>query len=402
MAEPEILPAQQKGQEQRRSESEPARSYFQEHPQAKWVLLFLVVALVVAAYFLRKHYATRESTDDAQIDGNIVPAASRVSGTVIKINAQDNQEVEAGAVLVELDPRDYQVALQKAEAQLADAQATAHAARAAVPITTTNTASQLGNVKAAAQAASTEVADARARQAEAEANYEKAAADVKRYAELVKNDEIPRQQYDAAVAAEKAARAAVESRQAGVAVAQSRVTQAESQVSAAQTAPQQVAVTAARASGAGAAVLEAEAAVRQAQLNLEYTVIKAAVRGVISKKENVQLGQIVQPGQPLMAIVPLDDIWVTVNFKENQLKNMHPGQPATIHVDAYNRDYRAHVDSIGAATGARFSLLPPENATGNYVKVVQRVPVKLVFEKGQDPQHLLRPGMSVAPTVMTK
>ena len=288
MAEQAILPAQQPGEEQqhaRRSEPEPARPYFQEHPQAKWVLLFLVVALAVAAYFLRKHYATRESTDDAQIDGNIVPAASRVSGTVIKINAQDNQEVEAGAVLVELDPRDYQVALQKAEAQLADAQATAHAARAAVPITTTNTASQLGNVKAAAQAASTEVADARARQAEAEANYEKAAADVRRYAELVKNDEIPRQQYDAAVAGEKAARAAVESRQAGVAVAQSRVAQAESQVSAAQTAPQQVAVTEARASGAGAAVQEAEAAVRQAQLNLEYTVIKAAVSGVISKKK---------------------------------------------------------------------------------------------------------------------
>jgi membrane fusion protein (multidrug efflux system) len=403
MSEQTFLPAQDQAEQQDTGSSQPkpARSYSQEHPRAKWVLLLLVIALAVAAYFVWKHYASRESTDDAQIDGNIVPVASRVGGTVIKINAKENQEIEASSVLVQLDSRDYEVALQKAEAQLADARATAHAARMEVPIMSTTTASQLSNAKAAVQAALKEVADARARQQEAEANYEKAASDVRRYAELVQQDEIPRQQYDTAVTTEKAARAAVDSRQASVAAAESRVTQAESQVSAAETAPQHVAVTQARANSTDAAVQQAEAAVRQARLNLNYTVIKAAVSGVISKKENVQLGQIVQPGQPLMAIVPLDDIWVTVNFKENQLKDMRVGQPATIHVDAYGRDYRAHVDSIGAATGARFSLLPPENATGNYVKVVQRVPVKLLFEKGEDPQHLLRPGMSVVPTVMT-
>lgn len=404
MAEQEILPAQEQAEQQQagRSQPKPARSFSQEHPHAKWILLLLVIALAIAGYFAWRHYASRETTDDAQIDGNIVPVAPRVTGTVVKINVEDNQEVQAGAVLVELDPRDYEVALQKAEAELADARAAAHAARTGVPIMSTTTASQLSNAKAALEAALKEVADARARQQEAEANYEKAASDVRRYTELVQQDEIPRQQFDTAVSAEKAARAAVESRRASVAAAESRVTQAESQVKAAGTAPEQIAVTQAHANSADAAVQQAEASVRQAKLNLEYTVIKAAVSGVISKKDNVQLGQIIQPGQPLMAVVPLDDIWVTVNYKENQLKHMRPGQPATIHVDAYGRDYRGHLDSIGAATGARFSLLPPENATGNYVKVVQRVPVKLRFEKGQDPQHLLRPGMSVVPSVITK
>jgi membrane fusion protein (multidrug efflux system) len=404
MAEQEVVPGldQQEQEGEDRSRREKRRSYFQEHPQAKWGLLAVLVVAALAGYFLWRHYASREATDDAQIDGNIVPIAAKVSGTVAEINVQDNQWVKAGTVLISLDPRDYQVALDRAEAELADAEATSSAAQVGVPITSTTTTSELRNVEAAEAAARQEVDMANARLAEAEANYAKAAADLQRYSQLVEKNEIPRQQYDTAVTNEKAVRATLNATRAAVATAQSRVRQAEAQVRAAGTGPQQVAVTRSRAGAAAAMVQRARAAVEQAHLNLEYTTLTAPVDGVISKKENVQLGQIIQPGQPLLAVVPLEDIWVTVNFKETQLKNMRPGQHASIHVDAYDRDFDGHVDSIGAATGARFSLLPPENATGNYVKVVQRIPVKLIFEKGQDPQHLLRPGMSVVPTVYTK
>ncbi len=404
MVEREVMPRPEQQEQQGEDESrrEKAPSYFQKHPGAKWVLLLILVVVAIGGYFVWRHYASRESTDDAQIDGNIVPIAAKVSGTVIEINVQDNQEVKAGTVLIRLDPRDYQVALDRAQAELADAQATSQGARAGVPITSTTTISQVSNAEAALTAAQQEVDVANARVAQAEADYGKAAADLERYRQLVEKNEIPRQQYDTAVSAEKAAKATLNATRAAVATAESRVRQAESQVRAAGTGPQQVAVTRSRAGAAEAMVQRARAAVEQAHLNLEYTTLTAPVDGVISKKQNVQLGQIIQPGQPLLAVVPLEDIWVTANFKETQLKNMRPGQHASIHVDAYGRDFDGHVDSIGAATGGRFSLLPPENATGNYVKVVQRIPVKLVFEKGQDPQHLLRPGMSVVPTVFTK
>jgi membrane fusion protein (multidrug efflux system) len=403
MAEREVVteakPQEEDAQETRR---EKARSYFQEHPRAKWVLLIVLLLAAVGGYLLWRHYSVRETTDDAQIDGNIVPIASRVSGWVTEINIQDNEVVKAGTVLVRLDPKDYQVALDRAQAELDDAVANFKAADVGVPLTSTTTTSQLRNAEAALAGARQEVDMANARLIEAQANHAKAAADLQRYGQLVEKSEIPRQQYDTAVTSEQAARATVDAAQAAVATAQSHVRQAEAQVRAAETAPQQVAITRARAGSAEATVQRARAAVEQARLNLQYTTIIAPVDGVISKKQNVQLGQIVQPGQPLLAIVPLEDIWVTANFKETELRNMRPGQHATIHVDAYERDYNAHVDSIGAASGAKFSLLPPENATGNYVKVVQRVPVKLVFEKGQDSEHLLRPGMSVEPTVYTK
>jgi membrane fusion protein, multidrug efflux system len=404
MAEQEIIrrPEQQEEQGEDRSRREKARPYFQEHRRAKWGLLAILVVAAVAGYFLWRHYASRETTDDAQIDGNIVPIASRISGWVTEINVNDNQFVKAGTVLIRLDPRDYQVALDRAEAELADAEGTARAARVGVPIASTTTTSELRNTEAAEVAARQEVDMANARLAEADANYTKAAADLQRYRQLVEKSEIPRQQYDTAVASEKAARATLDAARAAVASAQSRVRQAEAQVRTAETGPQQVLASRSRAGAAAARVQRARAAVEQARLNLEYTTITAPVDGVISKKQNVQLGQIIQPGQPLLAVVPLEDIWVTANFKETQLKNMRPGQHAIIHVDAYGRDFDGRVDSIGAATGARFSLLPPENATGNYVKVVQRIPVKMVFEKGGDPQRLLRPGMSVVPTVYTK
>jgi membrane fusion protein (multidrug efflux system) len=401
MAEHEVV-TDERPEEAEEQSSPEKRSYFREHPRAKWILLFILIVAAVVGYVLWRHYAVREDTDDAQIDGNIVPIAARVSGWVTEINVQDNQFVKAGTVLVRLDPKDYQVALDRAQAELEDAEANFQAADVGVPVTSTTTTSQLRNAEAALAAARQEVEMANARLIEAEANHSTAAADLARYAQLVQKNEIPRQQYDTAVSGEKAAQAVVNAAQAAVATAQSHVRQAEAQVRAAETAPQQIAITRARAGAAEATTKRARAALEQAKLNLQYTTIIAPVDGIISKKQNVQLGQIVQPGQPLLAIVPLDDIWVTANFKENQLKNMRPGQPATIHVDAYDRDYSGHVDSIGAASGAKFSLLPPENATGNYVKVVQRVPVKLVFEKGQDTEHLLRPGMSVVPTVATK
>jgi membrane fusion protein, multidrug efflux system len=186
-----------------------------------------------------------------------------------------------------------------------------------------------------------------------------------------------------------------------VAMAQSRVAEAEAAVRSAQTAPQQVAMTEARAGAASANVAKYQAAVEQAELNLQYCTVRAPVTGIVSKR-SVEPGQVVQAGQPLFALVNLDDLWVTANFKENQLRNMRPGQAATVSVDAFGHTYRGHVDSIGGATGARFSLLPPENATGNYVKVVQRIPVKIVLDPGQDSEHRLRPGMSVVPTVITK
>jgi membrane fusion protein (multidrug efflux system) len=377
-----------------------ARSYFQQHPRAKWVLLVVLLLIAFAVIAVWRYYAARESTDDAQVDAHIAPISARVSGTAIAVNVDDNYRVKAGEVLVQLDPKDYQVALAQAKANLADALAGHRAAKTAIPITHTNTASALETAHANLAAAQKEVAMAEARLREAEANHTKAAQDLERMRQLVAKDEVSQQQYDTALTVEQAARASVDAAQATVASARSHVVQAEAQVRAAQTAPQQVEVTQARAGAAGATVEQRQAQVDQAQLNLDYTTIKAPVNGIVSKR-NVELGQVVQAGQPLMSVVNLDDIWVTANYKETQLEHMKVGQKATIHVDAYNRDYKGHVDSLGGGTGARFSLLPPENATGNFVKVVQRVPVKIVFEPGQDLTGL-RPGMSVVTTVKVK
>jgi len=388
---------------------------FMRTPRGKRMLLggALVAALVIAGLWW--YYAARESTDDAQIDAHIAPVAARVSGTVAKVLVDNNQTVEQGQVLVQIDPTDYQVAVDRARAELADTEAAAAAARTGVPITHTETASALtaahadvANSQAAIQGADQAVKEAQARAAEAKARRDLAESDLNRMKQLIAKDEISQQRYDTAVTAAAAAAAGYEAVQAAVQAAEQRAVQAhgalqtsQAQLATAGMAPQQVAVTQARATGAEAAVAKARAALQQAELNLQYTTVRAPFAGVVSKRA-VEPGQVVQAGQPLFAVVNLEDIWVTANFKETQLKNMRPGEPATVHVDAYGRDYAAHVDSIGGATGAKFSLLPPENATGNYVKVVQRIPVKIVFEKGQDPKHLLRPGMSVVPTVKVK
>jgi membrane fusion protein (multidrug efflux system) len=378
-----------------------ARGYLREHPGVMWGLILGVIVVVVAVTLVGHYYATRESTDDAEIDGHIAPVSARIAGTVVNVHVDDNQFVERGTVLVELDPKDYQVALEKANADLADAEAAAAAARTGVPVASANTASALATANASVAAAEKEADAAQAQLRRAQADWTKAKADVDRYTGLYQKQEISRQQYDSAVAQEEMTRASVESARASVSAAQSRVVQSQAQVRAAQTAPQQVQIIQSRAGSAGAQVEQKRAAVQQAELALQYTTVVAPVSGIISKR-NVEPGQVVQPGQPLVSIVNLEDLWTTANFKETQLKKMQVGQRATIQVDAYGAEYKGHVDSIGGATGARFSLLPPENATGNFVKVVQRVPVKIVFEKGQDVEHKLRPGMSVVPTVLTK
>jgi membrane fusion protein, multidrug efflux system len=400
------------------------------NPVTKWFLIVLVVVLLGGVAGLWSYYSVRESTDDAEIDGDIIPISPRVGGTVLSVNVRDNQYVKAGTVLLQIDPTDYKVGLERAQADYAEAQAMARAAGTSVPITSTTAGSELSSAQANVQSANAGVAaaekeidvanaklnSAQARLREAEANETRANQDLERMGQLVAKDEISQQQYDAAVAAAAAWNASVAAARAGVAeaeqsiqVTRSRVAQAhaaaeQAQAAArsAQTAPQQVSVIRDRAASAEARVLQAKAAVDQAQLNLQYTTLKALVSGVVSKK-SVEVGQLVQAGEPVLALVPLQDIWVTANFKETQLTHMHPGQRATISVDAYgSRTFKGHIESIAAATGAKFSLLPPENASGNYVKVVQRVPVKIVLEKGEDPDHILRPGMSVYPTVYLK
>lgn len=370
--------------------------------------------IVVIATLLYLHFAAWESTDDAQIDGYIYPASSRVSGYVTQVRVDDNQYVEAGTVLVQLDPKDYEVAVANAKATLANDQATAAASQTNVPLTSVNTASQLSTAQAdieSAQAgllvAQKSFDAAQASLLQAEANDLKAQDDVNRYKPLAAKDEIPQQQYTQAVDSQKATAAAVAAARASAAGAEQAVTQARARVAQSQaelqyaeTKPQQVSVQRSRAQAAEAESEKAAATLQQAQLNLQYTTIVAPISGIVGQR-SVQPGQNVSPGQQLMTIVPLDsqNIWVTANFKETQLKYMRPGQHVKIHVDTYGRTYDGHVLNIAGSTGARYSLLPPENATGNYVKVVQRIPVKIVFEKGQDPEHLLRPGMSVEPDV---
>jgi len=392
----------------------------------------IVVALLAAGGVALWLFLTggRESTDDAQIDAHLTQIAARVGGTITKILINDNQLVEAGTVLVELDPRDYQVAVDKMRAELADAEATALAAQSNVPITSaaanSNVTTARGGVTQAqsgvaaaekeVEAARARLVTAQARQREADANATKAARDVERLRGLLAKDEVSQQQFDTTSAAADAQRAAADSvrsqvaeAEAGIRVAESKLAQARAgeqqahaELQSAQTAPSQIAATRARASSAEAHVQTARANLAQAELNLQYAVVTAPVRGVVSKK-GINVGQVVAQGQPLLAIVQLDDVWVTANFKETQLKSVRPGQRASFDVDALGgRDFKGKVDSIAGATGARFSLLPPENATGNFVKVVQRVPVKIVLDPGQDPEHLLRPGMSVNATVYAK
>ncbi len=371
----------------------------------------VVVVLVVAGFFVWRYLNAYESTDDAQIDGHLTQVSARVPGYLTKLNVEDNQLVEKGAVLAEIDPRDYQVAVARAEAELADAEAAAQATNLNVPVTSAGTTSQLSSAEAnvlSAQASVTgaeyQVEAGRSQVQQAEANNTRAQADLKRYAELVAKDEVSRQLYDQADAAAKASAAALEGSRHALAAAeqqvkeaQGRQAQAQASVASSRTGPQQVAAVRARARGAQAVVEQKRAALDQAKLNLQYCTIVAPASGVV--KKNIEAGTNVQTGQPLLTIAELDGVWVTANFKESQLQRVRPGQRVSINVDAYDRDYAGRVESIAGASGARYSLLPPENATGNFVKVVQRVPVKIMLDPGQNNDRLLRLGMSVTPKV---
>jgi membrane fusion protein (multidrug efflux system) len=370
------------------------------------------IVLLVVGIFVYRYVTSYESTDDAQVDGHINSISTRIAGHVVKLNVADNQYVEAGTVLVEIDPADYQVDYDRAKADFESAQAAASAAGVDVPVTSVSTSSQVSSTeadvagaRAGIAAAKQQLAAAKAQLDQAEANNVKAQNDLGRYKQLVDKQEISQQQYDVAVAAAKASAAAVDAARAMVDSAQAQVTQAQAKLAQgeanwrnAQTAPQQIQIIRSRAASALADAQRKKADLDQAQLNLQYTKITAPVAGVVSDR-TVEVGQNVAPGQELMKIIPLDDVWITANFKETQLREMKVGQRVTIEVDAYGRSCKGKVDSIAGASGARFSLLPPENATGNYVKVVQRVPVKIVLDPGENKDHLLRPGMSVVPKV---
>jgi membrane fusion protein, multidrug efflux system len=388
----------------------------------------LLVALIAGAWAWVS--AGKQSTDDAQVEGHITQLATRVGGTVVEVSVADNQHVEAGTVVARIDPRDYQVAVDRARAELADAEAAAAAAGTGVPIamvsTRTDVSQATGGVEEAqagigvadsqVESAKSQLVAAQARLREREATATKNAKDVERLKPLVAKEEISQQQFDATVATSDASRAAADAAKSeiaaaetAIATAQQRAVQARAAVARAEatlqttkTAPEQIQAMRARASAAEARVKQMKAALAQAEINLERTTIKAPSAGTVSRK-TVEVGQVLQPGQPLMALVSLADVWIVANFKETQLRNMREGLPATIEVDALGgHEFKGRVESLAAATGAKFSLLPPENATGNYVKVVQRVPVKIVLDPGQDPDHRLRPGMSVFPTVYTK
>jgi len=375
------------------------------------VILLSVVVLIVGSLFLWRYLSSYESTDDAQVDVHLYPVSARISGYVVKVNVNDNQWVEKGDVLVEIDPRDYEVAVNRAQADLANAEATARSLNITVPITSVNTTSQLQftasgveDAHAAVSAAEKQLTAAHEQVEAAEANDVKAQDDLHRYKLLVERREVSQQIYDQALATAKSSTATVAAAQASesaaqqfVQEAQSRLTQATANHEYAQTGPQQVASTRARALSAVADVQQKRAALAQAELNLGYTKIIAPVSGEVTK--TVVVGLNVQPGQQMLTVVPLQDVWITANFKETQMEHMRPGQRVRIHVDLSGRDYKGQVDSIAGATGPLFSVLPPENATGNYVKIVQRIPVKIVLDSGENRDLQLRPGMSVEPKV---
>jgi membrane fusion protein (multidrug efflux system) len=375
------------------------------------VILIVVLVVLVGGVFLWRYLSSYESTDDAQADVHLYPVSARISGYVVKVNVDDNQWVEKGTVLVEIDPKDYEVAVAQAQANLGNAEATAQSLNITVPITSVNSSSQLKstasditNTNAGIIAAQRQLAAAQAQVEEARANDVKVQDDLKRYKLLVDKKEVAEQVYDQAVAVAKSSTAAVAAALANesaaqqfIEQAQSRQVQAEANHQYAETGPQQVSSSKARARAAIADVEEKRALLEQAQLNLGYTKIVAPVSGEVNK--SVVVGLNVQAGQQLLTVVPLDEVWITANFKETQLRHMRVGQKADIHIDSSGRTLKGHVDSIAGATGPLFSLLPPENATGNYVKIVQRIPVKIVLEPGENRERQLRPGMNVVPDV---
>jgi membrane fusion protein, multidrug efflux system len=388
-----------------------------QKPRRRFIIIGVVAVLVVVGLLWWWHSTYYEDTDDAQVNGHLIQISARIQGHVLKVNVDENQYVDAGTVIAELDPKDFQTAVQQDEANLESAEASYEAAKVNVPVTHISTGSTLSSAGSDVSSADAQVTQAQhqlqAAQAavlQADANNTKAQLDLQRYKPLVEKDVISKQQFDAAVAAADGDKAALEQAKANLEAANSEVRVAKDRVASAQasfrnaeTGPQQVAIQKARADQAAAQVEQARAALDQAKLNLSYTTIVAPTAGIITKK-SVEVGQNVSVGQNMATLVSLDDIWITANFKETQLEHMRQGQHVEISVDAYGgRKYDGKVTQIGGATGSVLSLFPPENATGNYVKVVQRIPVRIdLTNHDQNSDHLLRPGMSVEPKVKVK
>jgi membrane fusion protein (multidrug efflux system) len=378
------------------------------------LLLAGLVVVIAGGFFLWRYFTSYETTDDAQVDAHLHPVSARIRGHVIRVNVEDNQYVKKGTVLVEIDPKDYQVLVDQAKAELANAEASAQSEHIGVPITARTTSSQeqlaaadVNRDRAAIAVSEKQLAATTEQLNEARANNEKAQKDLTRYTMLVEAQEVSRQTYDAALAAAKASAAGVAAAAANVEASRQQVEQArqvlaasEASYRSAQTAPQQVEASRARALSAKATVEQRRAALAEAELNLLYTKIIAPVSGAVTR--TVVVGMNVQPGQQLLTVVPLDEVWITANFKETQLRRIRPGQRAQIYVESTGRTYHGHVDSIAGATGPLFSLFPPENATGNFVKIVQRVPTKIVLDPGQNGDRQLRPGVNVTPKVFLR
>jgi membrane fusion protein (multidrug efflux system) len=377
-------------------------------------LIVVAAVAVLAGALMWFYFSSYESTDDAQVDGHLHAVSARISGTIIHVNpaVEDSHFVEAGTVLAEIDPADFQAEQDRAQAEYERLQASAVAAEKDITVTSSGSNGRLELATAAVKEAEDAVASekaslqaAEARLGQAQANFTRAEADRQRYERLLAKHEISQSEYDRAATEAATDNDGVTAARADIAAAQKRIAQAESRLTerkadllAAGSAPEQVAASRAKAAASVSEAERAKAQLSTAKLNLGYTQIIAPVSGIVGRK-SVEEGQRVQPGQQLLTIIPLDDIWITANFKETQLIKMKPGQPVIIHADASGRDYKGHIDAVGGATGSRFSLLPPENATGNYVKVVQRVPVRIVLEAGENADHRLRPGMSVEPRV---
>ncbi|HXU32300.1 MAG TPA: HlyD family secretion protein [Thermoanaerobaculia bacterium] len=363
-------------------------------------VLALVIAVVGGA-FVWRHLSGRISTDDAQVEGDSSPIASRVGGTIAKVLVRENDNVKAGTLLVAIDPRDYEIALSKAQADLAEAEANARGAHSNLPVASASSSSKLSMTASQLAGAQARLASAKAKLEEAKANSVRATQDLERTQTLIAKDEIARRDYDAAVASAAATKASKDAAEAAVNEAERGIDAARAALADARTAPQQIEMANAKADSTDAKIAQARSALRKAELDLEYCSVKAPVDGVVTRK-SIEPGQVIAAGQPLLSLVSLDDVWVVANFKESQLAKLRVGQRVEIEVDAYGgKSWPGKVESISAATGSRFSLLPPENATGNFVKVVQRIPVKISIEKNQE-EPRLRPGMSAVPTVFVR
>jgi membrane fusion protein (multidrug efflux system) len=414
---------------QREPEKQPTTSRWAD-PKFRRALVWGLAAVAILTIVLIYHYYNRVSTDDAQVDGHLVPMSSKIYGEIAEVRVDDNQPVKAGQVLVRIDPRDYQARVDQAKAALALAESQAQAAQVGVPLTQETTESyvssadaQLANAQAEYDRAKTayekdstaELAFARANVDARQADNDRAQADLARMKPLVQKQEISQQQFDAYLAGARvaeselsaardrlaAAERGAEISKAAMLAAKAKVDQGRAGVEQARANHKQVPIKQADAAAAVAAVAQAKANLEAADLQLSYTTVVAPVDGVVTKK-SVEVGQIVQPGQSLLVLIPLQDIWVTANFKETQLAKVRAGQKAEIHVDMYGKTFTGHVDSIAGATGARLSLLPPENATGNFVKVVQRIPVKILVDPIPPDKAILRPGMNVDAAIITK